>query len=54
MNGFINYEEMFSQSIGLKEPCYVHCRRPRIKCKDHKIRVVEAPWARKGSSNMYR
>ena len=49
MNGFINYEEMFSQSIGLKEPCYVHCRRPRIKCKDHKIRVVEAPWARKGS-----
>ena len=20
MNGFINYEEMFSQSIGLKEP----------------------------------
>ena len=106
MNGFMNYEEMFAQSIGLKEPwhveraeyneekrevhiyvkakktakypcpecgelceryddeetervwrhgdvvffpCYVHCRRPRIKCKDHKILVVEAPWARKGS-----
>ena len=23
MNGFINYEEMFSQSIGLKEPWHV-------------------------------
>ncbi len=23
MTGFINYEEMFAQSIGLSEPCYV-------------------------------
>ena len=30
-------------------PCYVHCRRPRIKCKEHGIRVVTAPWARKNS-----
>ena len=30
-------------------PCYVHCRRPRTKCKKHGIHVVEAPWARKGS-----
>lgn len=29
-------------------PCYVHCRRPRIKCGD-KYHVVTAPWARKGS-----
>ena len=106
MTGFINYEEMFAQSIGLSEPwyveraefeedskevhiyvkakktskypcpecgemctryddeekervwrhgdvvffpCYVHCRRPRIKCEKHHVRVVEAPWARKGS-----
>ena len=106
MNGFANYEEMFAQSIGLKEPwhieraeyneierevhiyvkarktakypcpecggycdryddeetervwrhgdvvffpCYVHCRRPRTKCKKHGVHVVEAPWARKGS-----
>lgn len=106
MNGFRNYEEMFAQSIGLKEPwyieraefseekrevhiyvktrktskypcsecgelceryddeederiwrhgdvvffpCYVHCRRPRTKCKKHGVHVVEAPWARKGS-----
>ena len=106
MTGFINYEEMFAQSIGLSEPwyveraefdedskevhiyvkakktskypcpecgemctryddeekervwrhgdvvffpCYVHCRRPRIKCEKHRVRVVEAPWARKGS-----
>lgn len=27
-------------------PCYIHCRRPRIKCKKHGIRVVTAPWAR--------
>ncbi len=106
MQGFMNYEEMFAQSIGLTEPwyieraefneatrevhiyvgsrktakykcaecgklcerydnedvervwrhgdvvffpCYVHCRRPRTKCKEHGVRVVEAPWARKGS-----
>lgn len=30
-------------------PCFVHCRRPRIKCKKHGTRVVIAPWARKGS-----
>jgi transposase len=31
-------------------PCYIHCRRPRVKCdKCCKIHVVEAPWARKGS-----
>ena len=106
MKEFTNYEEMFAQSIGLKEPwyiehaefneeirevhiyvsarktakyecpecgelceryddeekeriwrhgdvvffpCYVHCIRPRIKCKKDGIRVVTAPWARKGS-----
>ena len=27
-------------------PCYVHCRRPRIRCQEHGIRVVTAPWAR--------
>lgn len=27
-------------------PCYVHCRRPRIKCEEHGIQVVNAPWAR--------
>lgn len=27
-------------------PCFVHCRRPRIKCKEHGIHVVTAPWAR--------
>ena len=29
-------------------PCYVHCRRPRIKCSDG-IHVVTAPWSRPGS-----
>ena len=29
-------------------PCYVHCRRPRIKCDDG-IHVVTAPWSRPGS-----
>lgn len=29
-------------------PCYIHCRRPRIKCEDG-IHVVTAPWARPGS-----
>ena len=100
MNGFMNYEEMFAQSIGLVDPwyidraefdektrevhiyvkakktskyacsecgkmcerydnedvervwrhgdvvffpCYVHCRRPRTKCKEHGVHVVEEP-----------
>ncbi|MCL2812943.1 MAG: ISL3 family transposase [Clostridia bacterium] len=31
-------------------PCYVHCKRPRVKCpKCEKTHVVTAPWARKGS-----
>lgn len=30
-------------------PCYVHCRRPRIRCGKHRIKVVDAPWARKNS-----
>jgi len=31
-------------------PCYVHCRRPRVKCGDcGKTRVADVPWARKGS-----
>ena len=29
-------------------PCYVHCRRPRIRC-GKEIHVVTAPWARAGS-----
>ena len=28
-------------------PCFIHCRRPRVKCaKCGKIHVVDAPWAR--------
>lgn len=30
-------------------PCYVHCRRPRVKCKEHGVHVVTAPWAREKS-----
>lgn len=30
-------------------PCYVHSRRPRVKCEKDGVHVVEAPWARKGS-----
>jgi len=31
-------------------PCFIHCRRPRVKCgKCEGIHVVTAPWARKGS-----
>jgi len=30
-------------------PCYIHCRRPRVNCKEHGIHVVDAPWARKGA-----
>lgn len=28
---------------------YVHCRRPRIRCESHGVRVITVPWARKHS-----
>jgi len=30
--------------------CYVHASVPRVKCPEHGVRLVEVPWARKGSS----
>ena len=27
-------------------PCFIHSRRPRVSCKEHGIRVVNAPWAK--------
>ena len=30
-------------------PCYVHCRRPRVKCEEHGVHVVTPPWARRRS-----
>lgn len=32
-------------------PCYIHCRRPRVECAEHGIKVTDAPWSRKGSRN---
>jgi len=29
--------------------CYLHCRVPRIKTKEGKVKLVEVPWARIGS-----
>ncbi|HKL59918.1 MAG TPA: ISL3 family transposase [Sphaerochaeta sp.] len=29
--------------------CYIHARVPRVECKDHKVTLIEVPWARKGS-----
>ena len=27
-------------------PCFIHSRRPRVSCREHGIRVVNAPWAK--------
>ncbi|MDD4543697.1 MAG: transposase family protein [Clostridia bacterium] len=32
-------------------PCYIHCRRPRVECEEHGIKVTDALWSRKGSRN---
>lgn len=29
--------------------CYLHCKVPRVKLADGKVRTAEVPWARKGS-----
>jgi len=30
--------------------CYIHASVPRVKCPDHGVKLVEVPWARKGSA----
>ena len=47
--GYEKDERVWRHGDCLFYPCYVHCRRPRVRCKDHKTKVVEAPWARKSS-----
>ncbi len=38
------------QHLSLFEhPCYLHCKVPRIKDKEGKVKQVAVPWARKGS-----
>lgn len=30
--------------------CYIHAAVPRVKCPEHGVKLVEVPWARKGSA----
>lgn len=47
--GYEKQERIWRHGDCLFYPCYVHCRRPRVRCGEHKTKVVEAPWARKNS-----
>jgi len=47
--GFEKTERVWRHGDVMFYPCYVHCRRPRIKCGNHKTKVTDAPWARKSS-----
>lgn len=47
--GYEKEERVWRHGDCLFYPCYVHCRRPRVRCGEHKTKVVEAPWARKSS-----
>jgi transposase len=47
--GFEKAERVWRHGDVMFYPCYVHCRRPRIKCGKHKTKVTDAPWARKSS-----
>lgn len=47
--GYEKEERVWRHGDVMFYPCYVHCRRPRIKCERHKTKVVDAPWARKNS-----
>jgi transposase len=47
--GYEKAERVWRHGDCLFYPAYVHCRRPRIKCKKHGTKVVDAPWARKHS-----
>lgn len=30
--------------------CYIHASVPRVKCPEHGVKLVDVPWARKGSA----
>lgn len=47
--GYEKKERVWRHGDCLFYPTYVHCQRPRVKCKEHGTKVVEAPWARKRS-----
>lgn len=47
--GYEKTERVWRHGDVMFYPCYVHCRRPRVKCREHGSKVVEAPWARKNS-----
>lgn len=47
--GYEKEERVWRHGDCLFYPCYVHSRRPRVTCSEHKTKVVEAPWARKNS-----
>lgn len=47
--GYEKTERVWRHGDVMFYPCYVHCRRPRIKCGTHKTKVVDAPWARESS-----
>lgn len=47
--GYEKTERVWRHGDVMFYPCYVHCRRPRTKCKEHGIKEVDAPWARKNS-----
>ena len=46
-------ERMWRHADVVMYPCYIHCRRPRVKCTEHGIHVVDAPWARKGAQQTF-
>jgi transposase len=48
-SGYEKAERVWRHGDVMFYPSYIHCRRPRIKCKEHGTIVVEAPWARKFS-----
>ncbi len=47
--GYEKSERVWRHGDCVYYPCYVHSRRPRVRCETHKTKVVEAPWARKNS-----
>ncbi|WP_419602147.1 helix-turn-helix domain-containing protein, partial [Thiolapillus sp.] len=30
--------------------CYIHASVPRVKCSEHGVKLIDVPWARKGSA----
>ena len=50
-NRRLHFKEMTWRHLNFfQHHCYITASVPRVRCPEHKVKQVDVPWARKGSS----